>query len=108
MPTYDYVCEGCDHQFEVFQSITDEPSGSAPMRQAEAPPPDRPGGGDRLQGLGFYKTDYRSESYKKGAAADKSKTSGSDGAKTTESKPAGDGAAKTKEKKPAGKHKDRV
>ena len=24
MPTYDYVCDGCGHAFELFQSMTDE------------------------------------------------------------------------------------
>ena len=23
MPTYDYVCDGCGHAFELFQSMTD-------------------------------------------------------------------------------------
>ncbi|HYW80391.1 MAG TPA: zinc ribbon domain-containing protein, partial [Thermoguttaceae bacterium] len=22
MPTYDYVCDACDHEFELFQQIT--------------------------------------------------------------------------------------
>ena len=30
MPTYDYVCDACEHAFELFQSIKAEPSGSAP------------------------------------------------------------------------------
>src|SRR6476661_7758331 len=25
MPTYEYSCEKCDHQFDVFQSIKDKP-----------------------------------------------------------------------------------
>lgn len=25
MPTYDYKCEQCDHEFEVRQKISDEP-----------------------------------------------------------------------------------
>ena len=30
MPTYDYVCDACQHEFELFQSIKDE-------REAEVP-----------------------------------------------------------------------
>ena len=30
MPTYDYVCEACDHEFEVFQSITEEAKRKCP------------------------------------------------------------------------------
>ena len=26
MPTYDYSCDACDHEFEVFEAITAEPS----------------------------------------------------------------------------------
>ena len=25
MPTYDYVCDACDHKFELMQSFKDEP-----------------------------------------------------------------------------------
>ena len=24
MPTYDYLCEGCGHKFELFQSMKDD------------------------------------------------------------------------------------
>jgi len=29
MPTYDYVCDACQHEFELFQSITEGASGAA-------------------------------------------------------------------------------
>ena len=108
MPTYDYVCDACEHEFELFQRMSDDVQRKCPecgklkLRRLIGP-----GAAIVFKGSGFYQTDYRSDAYKKDAAADKSKAGGSDGAaKTTESKPAGDGAAKTKEKKPAGKHKD--
>ena len=71
MPTYDYVCDGCGHAFELFQSMTDPVKRTCPACKAKklrrligA------GGAIMFKGSGFYKTDYRSESYKKGAAAD--------------------------------------
>ena len=76
MPTYDYVCDACEHQFELFQSIKEEPKRKCPecgrlkLRRLIGP-----GAAIVFKGLGFYKTDYRSESYKKGAAADKTSTS---------------------------------
>lgn len=76
MPTYDYVCEACDHQFELFQSIKDSPKrkcpecGRAKLRRLIGP-----GAAIVFKGSGFYKTDYRSESYKKAAAAEKKKAS---------------------------------
>ena len=72
MPTYDYVCDACEHEFELFQSIK---SG----RKRKCPECGRlklrrligPGAAIVFKGSGFYQTDYRSESYKKGAAAEK-------------------------------------
>jgi predicted nucleic acid-binding Zn ribbon protein len=49
------------------------------------------GGAIMFKGSGFYKTDYRSESYKKGAAADSAGSSGKDGGKDGGSKSAGKG-----------------
>jgi putative FmdB family regulatory protein len=75
MPTYEYACEACKHEFEEFQSIT-----AAPLKKC--PKCGKPrlkrligtGGGVIFKGSGFYQTDYRSESYKKGAEAEKPKT----------------------------------
>jgi len=72
MPTYDYVCDCCDHRFELFQSITETPKRKCPecgrmaLRRLIGP-----GAAIVFKGSGFYKTDYRSESYKKGAEAAK-------------------------------------
>jgi putative FmdB family regulatory protein len=92
MPTYDYVCEACEHAFELFQSIKDEAKRKCPecgkqkLRRLIGP-----GAAIVFKGSGFYKTDYRSDSYKKAAAADKSKATSaasSDGAKSKEKKAA--------------------
>ncbi len=59
------------HQFELFQSIMAEPEKKCPecgkrkLRRLIGP-----GAAIVFKGSGFYKTDYRSESYKKAAAAD--------------------------------------
>jgi putative FmdB family regulatory protein len=72
MPTYDYVCDACNHQFELFQSITATPKRTCPecgrrkLRRLIGP-----GAAIVFKGSGFYQTDYRSESYKKAAAAEK-------------------------------------
>ena len=62
------------------------------MRQVEVAAIDRSGAAIVFKGSGFYKTDYRSESYMKAAAADK--TAGSAAAKTADG--ADDGKQKSK------------
>ena len=72
MPTYEYKCDGCGHCFEEFQSITAEPVGQCPQCQKnKVRRLIGSGSGLIFKGSGFYQTDYRSESYKKDAKADK-------------------------------------
>ena len=78
MPTYDYECNGCGHAFEIFQSMSEETLRKCPecgKRQLRR----LFGTGAALvfRGSGFYQTDYRSDSYKKAAEADKKSTSDS-------------------------------
>jgi len=71
MPTYEYRCDACAHDFEEFQSIKDAPLRKCPhcgknkLRRLI-------GGGAAIvfRGSGFYQTDYRSDSYQKAAKAD--------------------------------------
>ena len=71
MPTYDYVCDACEHEFEEFQSITAKPLKKCPecgknkLRRLIGT-----GAGIIFKGSGFYETDYRSDSYKKSQKAD--------------------------------------
>ena len=66
MPTYDYVCEKCGHQFEEFQSIKADPIRICPNCDTESVHRViSPGNGFIFKGSGFYITDYRSDTYKK-------------------------------------------
>jgi putative FmdB family regulatory protein len=79
MPTYDYVCDACDHKFELFQSITEPVKKKCP--ECKKPKLRRlfgTGAALMFKGSGFYKTDYRSEGYKKRASEDKPASSSSD------------------------------
>ena len=72
MPTYDYVCDACGHAFELFQSMTDSVKRTCPKcKKRKLRRLIGTGGAIMFKGSGFYQTDYRSESYKKAAAADK-------------------------------------
>src|SRR5438045_3055803 len=100
MPTYEYVCDACEHQFEEFQSINDKPLKKCPV--CGKPKLRRlfgTGAAVLFKGSGFYETDYRSESYKAAAKAeaDKAKPASDSGGKADKSSADGktstDGAA---------------
>ncbi|MDH3584980.1 MAG: zinc ribbon domain-containing protein [Phycisphaerae bacterium] len=72
MPTYEYQCDGCGHAFEQFQSITAGTLRKCPeCGQMKLKRLIGTGGAVIFKGSGFYQTDYRSESYKKGAEKEK-------------------------------------
>jgi len=68
MPTYEYRCHACSHQFEEFQSIKAAPLVKCPKCAKNKLVRLISGGAAIVfKGSGFYQTDYRSESYQKGA-----------------------------------------
>ena len=78
MPTYDYICDACQHEFEAFESIKADSQTVCPTcHESKLRRKIGAGAAILFKGSGFYQTDYRSESYKKGAAADKSSTAAS-------------------------------
>ena len=96
MPTYDYECDACDHAFELFQSIKEPVKRKCPecgklkLRRLFGT-----GAAVVFKGSGFYVTDYRSDSYRKGHEKEK---------KATE-KSSGDGKAKKSGSESSGKEK---
>ena len=94
MPTYDYECEACGYKFELFQSITEGVKKKCPKcKKLKLRRLFGTGAAIVFKGSGFYETDYRSESYKKGAAEAK---------KNTEKKSADDKKSTSKGKKTKG------
>jgi len=106
MPTYEYVCEKCGHQFEKVQPISAKaltvcPKELCAQKRWGAGKVKRAitgGAGLLFKGSGFYITDYRSDKYKEAAKKDAPSTTSSSDSKSakTESKP----AAKTETPKP--------
>ena len=105
MPTYQYHCTKCGHDFEFFQSMKDNALTVCPKELCDQKRWGKgkvqraigAGAGLIFKGSGFYITDYRSAQYKEAAkkesapAGGESKTSGGGESKTaakTESKPA--------------------
>jgi putative FmdB family regulatory protein len=95
MPTYEYVCQKCGHQFDKLQRITAKPLTVCPQDLCPRKPWGKgevkrvvsAGGGLLFKGSGFYTTDYRSEGYKAAAKKEAGAASSTEGAKK-ESKPA--------------------
>jgi putative FmdB family regulatory protein len=76
MPTYDYICDGCGHEFEAFESIKADPQKHCTKCDTDQLRRKIGGGGAILfKGSGFYITDYRSDSYNKAAKADSAASS---------------------------------
>jgi putative FmdB family regulatory protein len=105
MPTYEYHCDGCNHEFDEFQAMKDEPLKKCPKcKKNKLRRLFGTGAALLFKGSGFYETDYRSESYKAAAKADAEagKPAKSEGT-TKESASSSDGAKAPA--KPAGKSK---
>ena len=102
MPTYDYVCKNCDHQWELFQSMKDNPVRKCPScGKLKAKRVIGPGAGIIFKGSGFYQTDYRSDSYKKAADADKKAQSSSEPKSNSGKSDSSSSASSTSTKKKA-------
>jgi len=92
MPTYEYVCRNCDHQFEAFHSIKDDPLSQCPscgdnaLRRLIGA-----GSGIIFKGSGFYETDYKrsgkndssGQSSEQTEKSEKATSPGSDSGKTS-------------------------
>jgi putative FmdB family regulatory protein len=77
MPTYDYRCRKCGHQFELFHGIKDDAPRRCPKCRGIAQRVPTGGAGVLFKGTGFYVTDYRSRAYKEKARQEKSAGGGS-------------------------------
>ena len=108
MPTYDYRCDKCGHEFEQFQSITSKSLRKCPECGKSAL--NRligTGAAVIFKGSGFYETDYRSEGYKEaqkketeaGKEKKEKKKSESTKAEKSKAKPAAKSDSKKDKKK---------
>jgi len=78
MPTYEYVCQKCGHEFEARQSMSEPALKNCPKELCAQKKWGRgkvskqigAGAGLLFKGGGFYITDYRSEGYKSSAKKD--------------------------------------
>jgi putative FmdB family regulatory protein len=94
MPTYDYRCRKCGHQFELFHGIKDDAAKRCPKCRGVAQRVPAGGAGVLFKGSGFYVTDYRSKAYKDKARQERSAISGG-GTKAGGSSTTGGGSGST-------------
>lgn len=73
MLTYDYRCKNCGYKFEAFQMMSEEPLKVCPKCNGSVQRLISGGNGFIFKGSGFYATDYRSDSYKKGQKSETKK-----------------------------------
>ena len=105
MPTYEYICEKCGHEFDAFQSISAPPLRTCPENLCARKKWGRgkvkkkigTGAGLLFKGSGFYITDYRSKNYTEAAKKESAPASGG-GKKSSETKSAPAGPAAKAEK----------
>jgi putative FmdB family regulatory protein len=107
MPTYEYVCAKCGHEFEKIQSIAAEPLSTCLKEACAQKKWGRgkvkrklsAGAGLIFKGSGFYITDYRSDNYKAAAKKDTAPAASSDTKPSGDTKPAA--KSESKPAKPA-------
>ncbi|MBI2479913.1 MAG: zinc ribbon domain-containing protein [Planctomycetia bacterium] len=103
MPTYDYECDACSHAFELFQTISEPVKRKCPAcKKQKLRRLFGTGAAVMFKGSGFYQTDYRSDSYKKAAAAENKSTSESSSkpeSKSSESSPKSEPTSTSKSSK---------
>jgi putative FmdB family regulatory protein len=87
MPTYEYACAKCGHEFEQFQSMRDEPLKKCPKcGKSGVKRLLGTGAGLIFKGSGFYITDYKKKSGGEAKGSDAKPAS-------SESKPAAGGSS---------------
>jgi putative FmdB family regulatory protein len=94
MPTYEYHCQKCDQNFEMFQSMRDQPLRECPKDLCLLPKWGHgkvkrllgTGAGIIFKGSGFYSTDYRSKAYQEAAKKEAPAAGGEKSSTAKESK----------------------
>ena len=96
MPTYEYACEKCGHEFELVRSMAAPPLKNCPedlcaqkkWGRGKVVKKISAGAGLLFKGDGFYITDYRSDKYKAAAKKDSGEAKPAKAEAKSESKPA--------------------
>ena len=96
MPTYEYACKKCGHEFEAIHSMAaptlkicpEDSCGQKKWGRGGVAKKIGAGAGLIFKGSGFYITDYRSEGYKSAAKKDSTDSKPAKAEPKPEAKPA--------------------
>ena len=96
MPTYEYACKKCGHEFEAIHSMAaptlkicpEESCGQKKWGRGVVAKKIGAGAGLIFKGSGFYITDYRSKNYTEAAKKDSTDSKPAKAETKTEAKPA--------------------
>ncbi len=61
MPIYEYRCNGCDHEMEIIQKMSDDPMKDCPVCKESELRKLISAAGFRLKGSGWYETDFKNK-----------------------------------------------
>jgi len=59
MPIYEYRCDGCGHEMELMQKMSDDPMKDCPVCEESKLKKLISAAGFRLKGSGWYETDFK-------------------------------------------------
>jgi putative FmdB family regulatory protein len=103
MPTYEYVCKACDHEFEREQRMSDPPLKTCPRCKAKQVKRLISRTSFHLKGGGWYSDLYSSsKGSKKSEKGDKGDKGGGDAKPAAESAGTGDAGSKSPDSGPKG------
>lgn len=91
MPTYEYACKDCNHEFEAIQKMVDDPLVFCPECGEGSLKKKISAAAFQLKGSGWYETDFKNSGTKKPEAKDgesKKTDSSSKPSKASSDKPA--------------------
>ena len=77
MPTYEYLCKKCGHEFEAFQSMIEKPIKKCPNCEGVVKRLISSGAGLIFKGSGFYINDYKKKESHPSGNTNHGKTSSS-------------------------------
>jgi len=79
MPIYEYRCDGCGHDMELIQRMSDDPMKDCPVCKESKLKKIISAAGFQLKGSGWYETDFKGGSQSKANTNKNSPSGGSCG-----------------------------